>query len=148
MEESSTNDLKAVGILEAALAMVVALFLLRATDPTGIAWWWRYPMPLFVIPAVLAAIPLRKPSSKRTFRDGTNVPELLARYEHGKPEGSGFTPYTLEEMLAMLLVDLHASWRNNDGLLAEEQGSFYWGGAAALGVVRLITIGPYPWGLS
>jgi hypothetical protein len=147
MEQASTNDLKSVGILGAALAIVVALLLLRATDSSSIAYWWWYPLPLFVVPGTLAAIPLRRPSSKRTFTDGPSVPQLLARYEAGKSTEAGGGPYTLEEMLAMLLVDLHTSWRNNDKLLAEEQRSFYWG-AAALGIATLITTGLYAWGLS
>jgi hypothetical protein len=147
MEQASTNDLKSVGVLGAALAMIVALLLLRAADPSAIGFWWWYPLPLFVVPAVLAAMPLRRPSSGRPFRDGPSVPQFLARFEAGKPTEAGYVPYTLEEILAMLLVDLHTSWRSNDSLLAGEQRSFYWG-ATALGVATLITIGLYAWGLS
>ena len=43
LETASTNDLKSVGVLGAALAVVVALLLLRATDPHGIGFWWWYP---------------------------------------------------------------------------------------------------------
>jgi hypothetical protein len=146
LEEASTNDLKAVGVLGAVLAIVVALLVLRATDPSSIGYWWWYPLPVFVVPTVLAAMPLRRPSSKREFRDGPSVPEFLARYETG-PTEAGHVPYTLEHMLQMLLVDLHTSWSNNDSLLGEEQRSFYWG-AAALGVATLITLGLYAWGLS
>lgn len=148
MEQASTNDLKSVGVLGAVLAIVVALLLLRATAPSDIGYWWWYPLPLFVVPAVLAAIPLRRSSPKRTFKDGPSVPRLLARYETGKvAEGGQVSPYTLEEMLAMLLVDLQASWRINDILLEKEQRSFY-RGAAVLGIVTLITVGLYAWGLS
>lgn len=147
LEQASTNDLKSVGVLGAALAIVVALPILRATNYSHIGYWWWYPLPLFVVPATLAAMPLRRASSKRTFKDGPSVPQLLARYEIGKPADGGYTAYTLEEMLAMLLVDLHTSWRNNDTLLAEEQRSFY-RGAIALGIATLITVGLYAWGLS
>lgn len=147
LEQASTNDLKSVGVLGAALAMVVALLLLRATDPKDIAYWWWYPVPLFVLPSGLAAMPLRRPLSKRAFLGGPNVPQLLARFGAGKTAQPGEAPYTLEEMLAMVLVDLHTAWRNNDSLLAEEQRSFYWG-AVALGIVTLISIGLYAWGLS
>jgi hypothetical protein len=146
LEEASTNDLKAVGVLGAVLAIVVALLLLRATDPSSIGYWWWYPLPIFVVPTVLAATPLRRPSSKREFRDGPRVPEFLARYETA-PTEAGQVPYTLEHILQTLLVDLQRSWRNNDRLLAEEQRSFYWG-AAALGIATLITLGLYAWGLS
>lgn len=147
MEQASTNDLKSVGIIGAALAIVVALLLLRATDPKDIAYWWWYPLPLFIVPSALAAMPLRRPSSKRTFLGGPSVPQLLARFEAGKSTQPGEMPYTLEEMFAMLLVDLHTAWRNNDTILVEEQRSFY-RGAAALGIATLMTIGLYAWGLS
>jgi len=147
MEQASTNDLKSVGVLGAAVAMVIAVLILRVTNECIISYWWWYPLPLFVIPSALAAIPLRRSSSKRTFKDGPSVPQLLSRYEAGKSAEVGKMPYTLEEMLAMLLVDLHTSWRNNDSLLAVEQRTFYWG-AMALGVATLITVGLYAWGLS
>jgi hypothetical protein len=137
MEQASTNDLKSVGILGAALAMVVALLLIRATDPEHIAYWWWYPMPLFVFPCARVAMPLRRSSPKRAFLGGPSVPQLLARFEAGKTAQPREAPYTLEEMLAIVLVDLHTAWRNNDSLLAEEQRSFYWG-AVALGIVTLI----------
>jgi hypothetical protein len=146
LETASTNDLKAVGVLGVALAVVVALLLLRATDPHGIGVWWWYPLPLFVVPGVLAAMPLRRPKSNVKFLDGPSVPGLLARYERGR-SGDGSVPYTLEEQLAMLLVDLQGSWNNNDRLLAEEGRSFYWG-ALSLAVATLIAIGLYAWGLS
>jgi hypothetical protein len=146
LEEASTNDLKAIGVLGAVLAIVVALLVLRATNPSSIGYWWWYPLPIFVFPTVLAATPLRRPSSKREFSDGPRVPEFLARYETG-PAEEGQVPYTLEYLLQILLVDLHKTWRNNDTLLAQEQRSFYWG-AAALGIATLITLGLYAWGLS
>jgi hypothetical protein len=147
MEQASTNDLKSVGVLGAALAVVVVLPVLRATDSTDIGFWWWYPLPLLVIPGALAAMPLRRASRKREFRAGPSVPQLLARFEAGKLSTGGSAPYTLEEMLAMLLVDLHAAWRNNDELLAAEQRWFY-RGAIALGVIMLVTVGLYAWGLS
>lgn len=143
LEEASTNDLKAVGVLGAVLAIVVALFVLRAADSSSIGYWWWYPLPVFVVPTVLAAVPLRRPSSEREFSDGPRVPEFLASLETTPKEA----PHTLEYMLQLLLVDLHTSWRNNDSLLAEEQRSFY-SGAAALGIATLITLGLYAWGLS
>lgn len=146
LETASTNDLKAVGVLGAALAAVVALLLLRATDPHGIGFWWWYPLPAFVLPALLAAVPLRRPKRNVKFLDGPSVPGLLARYEGGR-SGDGSLAYTLEEQLAMLLVDLKDSWNNNDRLLAEEGRSFYWG-VLSLAVVTLVSVGLYAWGLS
>lgn len=147
LDQASTNDLKSVAVLAAALAMIVALLIMRATDPTGIGYWWWYPLPLFIIPAFLAAMPLRRPASKRPFQDGPSIPEFLARSAAGKTTENGPVPYTLEEILQLLLVDLHTSWQRNDTLLVQEQRSFYWG-AVALGVVTLIAIGLYAWGLS
>jgi hypothetical protein len=147
LEEASTNDLKAIGVLGAVLAIVVALLVLRATDPSSIGYWWWYPLPIFVVPTVLAATPLRRSLPKREFSDGPSVPEFLARYEKGRTTEEGQVPYTLEYMLQMILVGLQESWRNNDSLLAEEQRSFYWG-AAALGIATLVTLGLYAWGLS
>jgi hypothetical protein len=147
IEQASTNDLKSVGVLGATLAMVVALLILRATDSSDIGWWWWYPLPLFAVPSFLAAIPLRRASAKRTFRDGPSVPQFLARFETGKPTEAGHVPYTLEEIFTTLLVDLHTSWRSNDCLLVAEQQWFY-RGAAALGVATLIAVGLYAWGLS
>jgi hypothetical protein len=140
MEQASTNDLKAVGVLGAALAMVVALLLIRATNPTAVGSWWWYPLPFFVVPAAIAATPLQAPSSTRTFRDGPSVPALLARLEEGKVGSGGAEPYGLEELLGMILVDLHTCWDRNDHLLDREQRAFY-RGAAALGVVTLVTVG-------
>ncbi|MHB8436434.1 MAG: hypothetical protein ACYDC0_11240 [Acidimicrobiales bacterium] len=145
LETASTNDLKSVGVLGAALAVVVALLLLRATDPHGIGVWW-WPLPAFVLPGILAAVPLRRPKRNVKFLDGPSVPGLLARYERGR-SGDGSLAYTLEEQLAMLLVDLQDSWNNNDRLLAEEGRSFYWG-ALSLAVVTLVSVGLYAWGLS
>lgn len=71
---------------------------------------------------------------------------LLARYEGGRT-GDGTSPYTLEEMLAMVLVDLQSSWTHNDRLLGDEGRSFYCG-ALALAVATLVAIGLYAWGLS
>ncbi|MGH9073569.1 MAG: hypothetical protein ACRDZQ_05555, partial [Acidimicrobiales bacterium] len=75
-----------------------------------------------------------------------SVPALLTRYERGR-SGDGSLAYTLEEQLAMLLVDLQGSWNNNDRLLAEEGRSFYWG-ALSLAVVTLVSVGLYAWGLA
>jgi len=147
LDQASTNDLKSVGVLGAALAIVVALLLLRATDPSRIGYWWWFPLPLFVIPTLLAAVPLRRHTSKKPYRAGPSVPDFLARFEQGRLTPDGSVPYTLEEILAVLMVELHKSWQSNDKLLAQEQRSFYWG-AAALGLVTLITTGLYAWGLS
>ena len=71
--------------------------------------------------------------------------EFLARY--AGPQKAGDVPYTLEQLLEKLLVDLDKSWSNNDSILQVEQRSFYRGGAA-LGIATLITLGLYAWGLS
>ena len=146
LETASTNDVKAVGVIGAVLAVVVALLLLRAADPHGIGYWWWYPLPLFVIPGGLAAMPLRRPTHKVRFLDGPSVPGLLTRFEGGKA-GDGAVPYSLDEQLAMVLVDLQNSWSNNDRLLADESRSFYWG-ALSLAIATLIALGLYAWGLS
>ncbi len=58
LDAAGTLDVKAVGVVGAGLAVVVALLVLRATDSGAIAWWW-YPLPLFVVPTGLVAAPLR-----------------------------------------------------------------------------------------
>lgn len=146
LETASTNDLKSVGVLAAALAVVVSLLLLRAADPHGIGYWWWYPLPLFVVPGVLAAMPLRPPTSTVRFLDGPSVPRLVTQFERGRT-GDGSEPFTLEEQLVMVLRGLHTSWSNNDRLLAAEGRSFYWG-ILTLAIATLITLGLYAWGLS
>lgn len=91
-------------------------------------------------------MPLRKPTRNVRFLDGPSVPGLVARFERGKT-GDGAAPYTFEEQLAMVLVDLQNSWSNNDRLLADESRSFYWG-ALSLAIATLIALGLYAWGLS
>ena len=51
----------------------------------------------------------------------------MCRQRDRQQSGDGSVPYTLEDQLAMLLVDLQGSWNNNDRLLAGEGRSFYWG---------------------
>jgi hypothetical protein len=145
LEEAGTNDLKSIGVLGAVLAIIVALLLLKVTNSSSIGYWWWYPLPTFVVPAVLTAVPLRRSSAEREFKQGPRVREFYERYE-GPPK-PGQAPYTLEQLLRYLVNDFSKSWSNNDSLLKVEQRSFYWGGAT-LGIATLITLGLYAWGLS
>jgi len=139
LQAASSNDLQSVGVIGAALALVVTLLVLRATDPTDISWWWWYPLPLFVVPTGLVAVPLRGTSTRRRFLQGPNVAGILG--------GFARDPQTLEAVLEKVLRDLNESWVNNDRLLAEESRWFRLG-ILSLGVATLLSLGLYAWALT
>lgn len=139
LESASTNDLESVGVIGAALALVVALLILRATDARDITWWWWYPLPLFAVPTALVAVPLRGTSAKRKFLHGPQVPAIL--------QGFAEQPQTLEAVLERTLRDLHACWSNNDALLAAERKWFNIG-ILALALATTISLGLYAWALT
>ncbi len=139
LESASTNNLESVGVIAAALAFVVALLVVRAThgnDPSW--WWWWYPLPGFMIPTAIVGTPLLPPTKKRQFQDGPDIPSLL--------EGFAASSTTLEEMLAILLQGLQASWEENDKLLRQEAWCLKWG-LISFSLITIGSIGVYTWGL-
>lgn len=139
LESASTNDLESVGVIAAALALVVALLILRATDSRDISWWWWYPLPLFAVPTGLVAVPLRGTTAKRKFLHGPSVPAIL--------EGFSQQRQTLEAVLERTLRDLHECWLSNDVLLAAERRWFNVG-IMAFGVASTVSVGLYAWALT
>jgi len=139
LESAGTNDLESVGVIAAALALVVALLILRATDGRDITWWWWYPLPLFAVPTVLVAVPLRGTTAKRRFLHGPSVPAIL--------EGFARQSQTLEAVLERTLRDLHECWLNNDVLLVAERKWFKIG-IWALGFATTVSVGLYAWALT
>ena len=138
LESASTNDLESVRVVAAALALVVALLILRATDSRDITWWW-YPLPSFAVPTALVAVPLRGTTAKRKFLHGPSVPAIL--------EGFADQPQTLETVLERTLRDLHECWLNNDALLAAERRWFNIG-ILTLGLATTISLSLYAWDLT
>jgi hypothetical protein len=136
LERSSTNDLKAAAVVAAGLAIVVSLLVLPATDLAGIGYWWWHPLPLFVIPTGLTALPM---VSQKLFRDGPHVPTLLAIF--------AADPKPLEEMLSEIIRDLQASWAHNDSLLKRES-ALMTVGVITLAVATTASLGLYAWALS
>lgn len=139
LDAAATNDLQSVGIIAAALALVVALLVLRATAPYDITWWWWYPLPLFVVPTGFVAVPLRGTTAGRKFLHGPSVPAILG--------GFAQQPQTLEAVLEKTLRDLQASWATNDALLAKERKWFNVG-IMSLAAATAISLGLYAWALS
>jgi hypothetical protein len=139
LESAGTNDLESVGVIAAALALVVAMLILRATDGRDITWWWWYPLPLFAVPTVFVAVPLRGTTAKRRFLHGPSVPAIL--------EGFARHPQTLEAVLERTLRDLHECWLNNDELLAAERRWFNIG-ILALSFATTVSVGLYAWALT
>jgi hypothetical protein len=139
LDSASTNDLQSVGVIAAALALVVALLVLRATDPYDISWWWWYPLPMFIVPTGFVAVPLRRPTERRKFLHGPSVPAIL--------QGFAQQPQTLEAVLEKVLRDLHAAWDNNDALLAEER-KWFMVGAVSLAIATTVSLGLYAWALN
>jgi hypothetical protein len=139
LDSASTNDLESVGVIGAALALVVALLILRATDAPDITWWWWYPLPSFAVPTALVAVPLRGSTAKRKFLDGPQVPAIL--------QGFAQQPQTLEAVLERTLRDLQTCWSINDALLAAERKWFNIG-ILALAIATTISLGLYAWALT
>lgn len=142
LQSADTLDLKSVGVLGAALALVMTLLLLRADDPAAVGWWWWLPLPAFTLPGAFLVFPLLPSRESHRFTQGPSLPGFLA----GASEVQGGAT-TLEGTLAVMIRDLHQSWLNNDRLLARETEAF-WRGAALFGIVSLCSIGLYAWGLS
>jgi hypothetical protein len=139
LDSGSTNDLESVGILGAGLAFAVALMIIRATHGNDPTWyWWWYPLPALLGPAVVVAVPLLPPKPGRRFTAGPDVPWMLA----------GFTanPQTLEQMLEAVVGKLRAALVRNDRILAREETYLKWG-IRLFSLVTLVTIGLYTWGL-
>lgn len=139
LESASTNDIVSIGIVGAALAIVVALLLIRATNTiAGEWWWWWYPLPMFVVPVCTVGFPLLPRRSKR-FQHGPSVPTAVQSF--------ATSPQPLERMMERLLRDLHSSWRNNDALLAAE-GRWITASMLTLAVATGVSVGLFAWRLS
>ncbi|MFZ2056054.1 MAG: hypothetical protein WAV54_01410 [Acidimicrobiales bacterium] len=139
LESASSNNLEAVALLAANLAFILALMLLRATNPTYIAWWWWLPLPLFAASATFLVYPILPPSEKRRFQHGPHVPSLLLAISR--------EPQTLEQIIGRLIKDLQTTWQNNDALLATER-KFLRIGLYVLCIASVVGAGLYAWGLS
>ena len=139
LESASTNELESVALLAADVAAMLALLLVRASDPASIHWsWWWYPLPLFAVAALLAMGLLRPRRNKERFKAGPHIPSVLVAISS--------EPQTVEQVLTRLLKDLQATWQINDSLLATER-RFLRFGTYALGVASVASVALYGWGL-
>jgi hypothetical protein len=132
--------LESVGLLAADVALVVALILVRASDPTRIAGYWWAPLPLAALSAGLLVVPyLSRSRNKHKFLGGPSVPGLLAVFAR--------EPQTPEDMLVRLIKDLQSTWQNNDTLLARER-RYIRGGLYALCGASVLAVALYSWRLN
>ena len=138
LESASTNTLQSVAELAAILALLVAMLILRETNPGAIGWWWWLPLPFFIFPTYFAGAPIMR-GKDRKFKDGPYVPRMMAAFSD-KPE-------TLENRLREMIQLLHRDWNNNDELLEEESRRIKWG-LRLLFAVSVISVGLYAWGLN
>lgn len=139
LSSASTNDLIAVGLVAANLALAVGLVILRATAPLTLnGWWyhWWYPLPVLLVSTFMVGSPLMPPFGKRKFQDGPKV-ETLLRAASGQP---------LERALEDLLRALQVAWNRNDRLLWKERRWFN-RGLFIMAVASLVSIGSYTWAL-
>lgn len=139
---ASSNDLEAVGLIAANLALAVALLLLKATrlhlfHGLGFVPWW-VPLPVTALSVVLLVQPVRPASRSSQFKGGPNVPSLI----HSLAEN----PQSVESALVRVIRDLQESWEINDRLLEKERRYITLGGVA-LGVASLLTVGFYTYAL-
>jgi hypothetical protein len=137
LELASTNTLQSIAVLAAVVALLVAMLLIRETNPTQIGWWWWIPLTLFVVPMVAAGAPIMRRDGK--FKDGPYVPSMLAAFNK--------SPATLETRLQEMIQLLHRDWKNNDELLKRESGRTKWG-LRLLALASAVTIGLYAWALN
>lgn len=139
LSSASTNDLIAVGLVAANLALAVGVVILRATTSYTLnGWWyhWWYPLPLLAASSVMVGIPLMPPFGRRKFHDGPKV-ETLLRAASGQP---------LERALEDLLRALQVAWAGNDRLLWRERRWFS-RGLIVMAVASLASVGSYTWAL-
>jgi hypothetical protein len=126
--------------MAASLAMVVALMLLKATNPFEITYWWWYPLPAFFASAFLLMIPsVPRLVRRNRFSDGPQIPALMAALAE--------KPLSEQDIYVRLIQDLYGSWQVNDGILRVERLCVRYGeyllALGALGAVAL-----YSWGLN
>jgi len=145
INHADTLDLKAIGVLGAIVAVVVASFAVRSVTIRPLGWWWA-PLLAFV-PSVLALVlPLRGPGGdgRRTFVEGPRVPDFLRSLREVAEAGE---IVTLESSLTLLLQLLEASWRTNDALLKAEVRQFRFG-LMSFGIASVLVLGLYAWQLT
>jgi hypothetical protein len=138
-DTASTNELSSNGLMAASLAMVVALMILRATQPCKIGYWWWYPLPLFVVAGALLSVPAFPRRNRPRLTDGPKVPAFLA--------ATSSSPHTQEQIFVRLIQDLQASWAMNDAILKTERACVRYG-LYILAIASLVAVGVYSWGLN
>jgi hypothetical protein len=141
LASASTNDLIAVGIMAANLALAVGILILQTTNPwTLMEWGWRYkwwyPLPVLGLSSAMVGFALRPPRNRHRFQDGPVVPGFL-RAVSGKP---------LHEQFEDLLRSLYSCWRHNDALLLTER-RWISRGTYILAVAAVVVAASYTWAL-
>jgi hypothetical protein len=139
-ETASTNELTSIGLMGASFALMVALLILRATQPVEISYWWWYPLPIFVAGDLLLMVPSVPKIVRRTrFSDGPNVPALMASL--------ATEPLSEQEIYVQIIRALHTSWMVNDRILRWERGCVRYG-EYLLALGALVSVGLYSLGLN